>query len=166
MLIHLTGTIVTWWGRIEGIMVHDLISLRNHFPDYAAKAPFPVQTGNIIRQWSRLQRDFSKGDTERTDKFNELADELWDVSEDRNVLVHYFWPYGGTEGKSEITLKSIKPQKGNNSTLMFRAVEISVEKLNSVNERLMRLYHTIMAGSMNLILAMNRIHEPPTVDKD
>lgn len=152
-LIHLTGTIVTWWGRIEGCLVYDLITLRNLKSNeaYAAKEPFPVQTGVIIKQWSRLQRAFVASDPKRLGKVTKLADDLREVSEDRNVLVHYFWPYGAPDS-SNLQLQCVKPKRGQNSVLEFRTAPIDVDKLNKVNERLIALYRTVMVGTANLII--------------
>lgn len=161
-LIHLTGTIVTWWARIEGLLVFDLLSLRK-LPDnaaYVAKERFPLSSGNLIRQWSRLQRRFSDADPARLEKLRKLADELREVAEDRNVLVHYFWPYGSSD-PTTLQLQTIKPQKGNEEVLEIRSAEITIQKLDSVNERMVRLYHALMVESLNLVLSINRILGPP-----
>jgi hypothetical protein len=166
-LIHLTGTIVTWWGRIEGCLIYDLMTLRNLAMNaaYVAKEPFPVSTGKVIKQWSRLQRAFSANDPQRLEKMTKLADELHEVSDDRNVLVHYFWPYGASDPSKPIKLQSVKPKRGDNNILQFTSVEITVEKLDSVNERLVRLYHRIMMETMNLILTVNRDGRPAPTDR-
>lgn len=149
-LIHLTGTIVTWWGRVEGVLVHELLTLRKMHPAFSAKEPFPVQTGNIIRQWGKLQRKFFAKDSKRLEKVEGLLCEMRELSEDRNILAHYFWPYGGTQSQSELTLQTIKPQKGNNAVLEIKTAVIDIEKLDGINERLMRLYHTVMADAVSL----------------
>jgi hypothetical protein len=156
-LIHLTGTIVTWWGRIEGTLVHDLITLRQ-LPvnaEIATKELFPVQTGRLIDQWARLQRRYYSDDQARLQTLAKLVPDLTDAAEDRNILVHYFWPYGA-EGQETITLQSIKPKKGQNSVLEIKQAEISVAKLDELNERLVRLYHRVMADGFNFLMKVNR----------
>ncbi len=49
--IHLTGTIVSWWARIEGIMMQDIMCLRSQ-PFSAAlieNKGFPYGTRNTIK---------------------------------------------------------------------------------------------------------------------
>lgn len=149
-LIHLTGTIVTWWGRVEGVLVHELLTLRRLYPEFSAKEQFPVQSGNIIAQWGRLQRKHFSKDSQRLQKIEKLLEDMRELSDDRNTLAHYFWPYGGTQGKTEITLQTIKPRRGDNATLEIKTAVISVRRLDEINERLMSLYHTVMADSLNL----------------
>jgi hypothetical protein len=157
-LIHLTGTIVTWWGRIEGILVHDLITLRQHPMNaaFVAKELFPVQTGRVIQQWAKLQRRYYATNQVRIEKLEKLIEELSDGADERNILVHYFWPYGAVEGDETITLQSIKPKKGQNDMLEIKQAVISVEKLDELNERLVRLYHHVMADQFNLLMKTNR----------
>jgi hypothetical protein len=56
LVLHLTGTIISWWARVEGMMVFDIMSLRT-LPcsrPIAEKERFPTAGKAIIKQWRRL----------------------------------------------------------------------------------------------------------------
>jgi hypothetical protein len=154
-LMHLTGTIVTWWGRVEGVLVHELLSLRGEFAEFSAKESFPVQTGNIVKQWGQLQRKHFAENQERLQIIETLLIEMRELSEDRNILAHYFWPYGASPNPSELTLQTMKPKRGDNSVLEIKQATITVPKLDEINERLMGLYHRVMADAVTLSFRMS-----------
>lgn len=148
MLISLTGAIVTWWGRIEGLLVRDLITLRQHpaCVDYARKERFPVSTGKVIDQWEKTRNLVFAGNDEKRSQTHALTKRLRDCADDRNILVHYFWPYGNERDPSTLRLTSIKTARGSHDDLEFRSVTITLEELDDLNERLFRLYTPVMAA--------------------
>lgn len=143
-LLYLTGAIVTWCGRIEGVLVHCLISIRQHeaFKAIARKEKFPIAAQQLIKQWAKGGRLILAQDPKLVAKINHLEKELLDLSLDRNVLVHGFWPYGGEPDGGALQLGIIRPAKGDQ--LQLGSCEIDVERLDSINERAVALYHQLM----------------------
>ena len=150
MLISLTGAIVTWWGRIEGLLTRDLITLRQHpaCADYARKERFPVSTGRVIDQWEKTRNLVFQGNDQKRLQTSELVTRLRKCADERNILVHYFWPYGNQQDPSTLRLSSIKPARRSHDDLEFRSVTITLEDLDDLNERLFRLYTPVMAAMM------------------
>lgn len=158
-LIGLTGAIVTWWGRIEGLLVRDLITLRQHpaCREFAEKERFPVATGKVIEQWKKTRNIIFAGNAEKCRQTSELAAQIEECARERNILVHYFWPYGNDPNPTELRLQSIKPRKGTHDTLEISSVTVNLENLDDLNERLFRLYTPVMVAGMQLLIGPDRI---------
>lgn len=169
--IHLVGTIVTWWGRIEGVLVHDLISLRQHSTatEYARKNRFPVNTKAVIKQWASLRKMVFADNPVKVNTTERVQAELIDCAQYRHVIVHYFWPYGGT-GKGgddqSVRLQSTKTKKGTHDALEFRSITVDVKTMNELNERLADLYHRVMVMGMQLMVGPDSIAKRSTDQKD
>lgn len=150
---------MTWWGRIEGLLVGDLITLRQHTScaDYAKKERFPVSTGLVIKQWEKTRNIVFADNKEKCRQTTDLVERLRDCADDRNIIVHYFWPYGNDQNPSSLTLSSIKTKRGTHDTLEFRSVTITLEDLDDLNERLFRLYTPVMVAGMQLLTGPDRI---------
>lgn len=162
-LVSLTGAIVTWWGRIEGLLTRDLITLRQHAlcAEYAKKERFPVSTGLVIKQWEKTRSLVFAGNEEKCRQTKDLVSRLRDCADDRNTLVHYFWPYGNDQDPSVLRLSSIKTRRGTHDTLEFREVTITVKDLDDLNERLFQLYTPVMVAGMQLLIGPDRIARRP-----
>lgn len=154
-LIHLTGTIVTWWARIEGLLVQDLITLRQ-LPmnaELAAKEPFPSSTNATIKQWHRLQN--ATWPEEKTlREVTSMVPELRDLAEERHIIVHSFWPWGSDDPET-VRIQRVRPAKGGN--IAITQYELNVETMDAVNERLCSMYHRNLALSMNLLFQRRRL---------
>jgi len=150
ILLTLTGAIVTWWGRIEGMMFHDLLTLRH---DDAVKAsgacdPLPMGTKPLINAWVKATRII-----ETEDKWHEelksVATELRECADDRHVIVHGFWDYPDPAKSDQSQITVLKPSKGDRSKLLFAQYKINTDKLNEIETRFRHLYHRILPFSLN-----------------
>lgn len=153
MLIQLKGAIVTWWGRVEGLVVSDLLAMRHH-PKAAkvAKEPIQVATNRLIGQWRRTRCAIFADQPAHLSKVEELATELRETADGRHVLVHSFWPYGTSSPDEPVKLRSIKPQRADPSILEIKSYPIDPEKLDALNERLIRLYHRLLPMTVNYVI--------------
>ena len=162
--IHLVGTIVTWWARTEGAMVDDLPWLRE-FPvnsKDAAQEAFPTQTRRAIRHWGKLLRNAYAGDVEKLAKVEAITDEAFALLDLRNFIIHSFWPYAQNK-PDEISLFTITPKPGYPSKLVRRSRTFTVEELDDINNRMMRLYHRVFGLSGDWP-RLHRLHHPPKDD--
>jgi hypothetical protein len=151
-LIVAIGAIVTWWGRVEGMLVFELAPLRAHpaCAKLAEKERFPVMTGKVIKQWADAQRLVFAADARVLAEVDELETELFACADERNKLVHYTWPYGGPEGQTTLTLQSIKPAKGTHDTLLLSKHTIDPESLDRTNDRICALYHRLLPSTIRV----------------
>lgn len=148
-------------------MVYDLIALRNHPASAAitAKDPLPISTSKLIDQWGRLRRLVYADNPEQLSTIAALLIELREVADDRHAIVHSFWPYGAFKGDKTIELRTVKPQRGNPDILEFRTYTVSVEMLDGVNKRMIKIYHRLLVGHINLS-ADGHIPKLSTIDTD
>lgn len=148
--IHLVGTIVTWWARIEGMMVFDVRWLRAlpMSAKIAAQETFPTQTRRVIRHWGKLMRNGHRGDASKLMELEVILNEAFSLAEHRNSIVHSFWPYG-QEKADEIRLTSMKPDPDDPTKVIYTAYEATIDQLDDVNTRLAKLYHSTMVFSLN-----------------
>lgn len=158
-LVWLVGAIITWWARVEGLMVSDLRWLRSLDVNttIAAKESFPPGTKRAIKHWTRLMRNFHADDTEKLAQIVAIQDEALDVWSHRNAIAHSFWPYGQVQ-KDEIQLQSIKRKLDDPMNAEIIEYRATVQSLNEINNRAMRLYHRTMALSFNSSMKMNQNH--------
>ncbi|MEO3432097.1 hypothetical protein [Inquilinus sp. CAU 1745] len=149
LLVSLTGAIVTWWGRIEGILFRDLMFTRRHpaTRHIIEKDPFPVSAKPLIRQWAKCRRAIFADNPVKLQRTEDIRQRLSDASEERNMIVHGFWPYGDDDPES-ITIQRVKPKK-KTDILAFDSYIATVEKLNNLNERLIFLYHETLPEMVN-----------------
>lgn len=148
--IHLVGTIVTWWARIEGLMVFDIRWLRTQpmSARITEQEAFPTMTRRIIKHWGKLLRNGYAHDAQKLVELDAILTEAFALVEHRNAIVHSFWPYG-QDKNDEIKLSSIKPKPGDPTTVIYSNYIATVEGLDDVNIRMSRLYHRAMAFSFN-----------------
>lgn len=155
--IHLTGTIVSWWARIEGLMVNDIWVLRTHpeCAEFSQKRRFPLAGKEVVKHWRELH--LSRSAEHRTEKsrFDLIVAEALDLVHHRNTLVHSFWPYGQTNS-DYLELHWVKPSANEPHGVERGTYTKSVEELNGVNQRLANLYTRVMMASMNSHLKSNR----------
>lgn len=157
LLVSITGAIVTWWGRIEGVLVYDLLASRQHpaARPIAEKQQFPVSTSRVIAQWARCRRAIFAGNPGELRRVENTRQRLADAAKDRHALVHGFWPYGGDPADpTTLRLQMIKPKKGETGMMEVHQRTITIDSLDDFNERLIHLYHTVMADAFNLIASM------------
>lgn len=151
ILLTLTGAIVTWWGRIEALMFHDLLTLQH---DDAVKAsgvcnPLPMGTRPLVKAWIKATAIFETEEKWQRE-LEHVASELRECSEDRHVLVHGFWDYPDPAKSDRTQITVLKPgKKGSSGKLLFAQYKIDVAKLHEVEARFRRLYHRLLPFSLN-----------------
>lgn len=148
--IHLVGTIVTWWARIEGMMVFDVRWLRTQpiSAKVAAQETFPTKTGRLIKHWGRLMRNGHRSDAKKLKELDAILKEALNLVEHRNSIVHSFWPYG-QEKPDEIRLTSMRPDPKDENAVIYITYEATIDQLDDINNRLAKLYHRTMIFSLN-----------------
>lgn len=155
-LLYLTGAIVTWCGRIDGILVYSLLAIRQHEACKAIvkKENFPSPTKDIVKQWAKGGSLVLSHDPQAVDRIGQLRQELLDLALDRNDLVHGFWPYGSEPHEGALSLQTLRVRK--DGELQLSSLAIDVERLEAVNGRAVLLYRQVMA-------MMTRFTIPPVV---
>lgn len=114
----------------------------------AEQEAFPTMTRRIIKHWGKLLRNGHDEDAQKLDELDEILTEAFLLVEHRNAIVHSFWPYA-QDKNNEIKLSSIKPKPGDPTTVIYSNYIATVEGLDSVNDRMARLYHRAMVFSFN-----------------
>lgn len=149
-IIHLVGAIATWWARSEGLIVHDLAWLRTTpgNQEIAAKEAFPTQSRRAIRHWGKLLRKLYEGDDAELNALKILLQDAIDLLEDRNVILHSFWPYWQTNNQ-EVELSTVQPAKDDPARIMFIRHRVTVNQLDDLNDKMSGFYHRVTAVSMN-----------------
>lgn len=158
-IIHLVGAIATWWARSEGLIVQDLTWLRTTpgNQDIARKEAFPTQTRRAIKHWAKLLRMMYHDDKVTLDALSVLLQDGIDLLEDRNVILHSFWPYWQSNDQ-EVELSSVQPAHGDPSKIMFVRHKVSVDQLDDLNNKMSAFYHRVMAVSFNASQRSRSLH--------
>lgn len=148
--IHLTGTIVSWWARIEGMMVHDIMTLRTQrfSAAIAKKEAFPTAGRSIVKQWRKLLVNAYGDGAPEVAKIDAAVNRAIELLDHRNHLVHSFWPYGQTDFE-KLELHWIRPDTSERYGVRFGKYSMTVDDLDVVNQRLANLYNVVMAISIN-----------------
>jgi hypothetical protein len=148
--IHLVGTIITWWARIEGMMVIDIMTLRTQpfSQAIAAKEAFPKQGKGIISHWRKLLVNGYGEDTSRIAEIDDACRLARELIDHRNHLVHSFWPYGQTD-LEVVELQWVMPDPESPYGARMGTYRMSISDLDNINHRLAHLYHLVMAISFN-----------------
>jgi hypothetical protein len=148
--IHLTGTIVSWWARIEGMMVSDIMCLRT-LPcskAIAEKERFPGGGKAIVKQWRKLLVNaYEEGSPERA-KVDAAVNAALELVHHRNHLVHSFWPYGQNDPE-KLELQWVRSDAAARNGARIGSYCMTVEDLDEVNRRLSNLYTRVIAISFN-----------------
>lgn len=150
ILLTLTGAIVTWWGRIEGMMFHDLLALQHDDGVKLSGAcdPLPTGTKALIGAWVKATRIIETEEKWHRE-LEQVAVELRELAEERHVLVHGFWDYPDPAHSNRSKITVIKPAKGNRSQLQFSQYRTDTAELHELETRFRRLYHRILPFSLN-----------------
>jgi hypothetical protein len=148
--IHLVGTIVTWWARIEGMMVNDIMALRTQpfSRDIVAKEAFPKQGKPIISHWRKLLVNGYNHDPRLVSAVDEACRLARELIDHRHHLVHSFWPYGQNDPEI-VELHWVKPDIQSAIGAQMGIYRKSIGELDEINGRLAHLYHLVMAISFN-----------------
>ena len=148
--MYLTGSIVSWWARIEGIMVHDIMALRTWPFSYkvTSKRVFPMSGKAVVKQWRDLiQNGYREFDLTIPD-FSTLVNEALELLNVRNTLAHSFWPYGQLD-KDVLEVNWIKRDDGAMHGVSRGTYRATLHDLDRINTRLAHVYNAVMAASMN-----------------
>jgi hypothetical protein len=157
--IHLVGTIITWWARIEGMMVLDIMALRTQpfSSGIAAKEDFPKKGKNIIAHWRKLLANGYGGDPVKISNIDAVCRISRELIEHRNHLVHSFWPYGQND-KEVVELQWVMPDKQAQYGARMGVYRKTISELNDINNSLARLYTQVMVISFNWHTLYNSPH--------
>lgn len=148
--IHLTGTIVSWWARIEGIMVQDIWALRTQPANarIVEKEQFPTSAKNIAKHWRKLLINGYGAGASEASKIDDAVRRAIELIEHRNHLVHSFWPYGQIEHE-KLELSWIRPDPKEKYGVRRGTYSMTVDELDKINQRFANLYVAVMAISFN-----------------
>lgn len=97
--IYLTGAIISWWARIEGVMIRDIWALRT-WPfsnEITQKRDFPTSGKAIITQWRALIENGCRFFEIEGPNLAKTVNEAIALVDHLNTLSHSFWPYGQTD---------------------------------------------------------------------
>jgi hypothetical protein len=150
LVIHLTGTIISWWARVEGMMVFDIMSLRT-LPSnrpIAEKEKFPTAGKAIIKQWRKLLVNAYESDSPERPKIGAATEAALELIDHRNHLVHSFWPYGQID-PDKLELHWVRPDPTARHGARLGTYCMTIDELDEVNQRLSHLYNRVMAISFN-----------------
>ena len=164
VFIHLTGTIVSWWARTEGIMITDIMALRTQplSAQIVQKAAFPQRTRDTVRHWATLLLNAYENDGEQRGKIEKVVTKALELLEHRDRLVHSFWPYGQADS-DKLELRWIRPDKTQQYGVRRGVYSMSVSELDAVNQSFAHLYNAVMAISFNSHrLYHGKAKQPPT----
>jgi hypothetical protein len=150
IFIHLTGTIVSWWARTEGIMIGDITTLRTQSfsAEISQNSKFPTGTGDTIKHWAKLLLNAYGNESEACENIKTAKTEALEILFHRDRLVHSFWPFGQIDPEI-LNLNYIKPDKTMQHGVFFGEYSMTINELDAVNRRFAALYHAVMAISFN-----------------
>ena len=148
--IYLTGAIISWWARVEGIMIHDIFALRTwpFSEPVIAKHSFPMNGRSVITQWCRLLENGYRHFSLDLPNMSGLVNEALDLLSHRNRLSHSFWPYGQKD-QNILEISWIKKNDGAPGGVSRANYSATLEDLDKINTRLAHLYTATMAVSFN-----------------
>ena len=146
--IYLTGAILSWWARIEGIMVNDIMVLRTQSFSKAIseKEKFPKQGKTIITHWRKLILNGYRTFKLAPPNLDTIVNNSIQCLDCRNNLAHSFWPYGQDDEK-RLNLQWVKPNPNAKYGVDRGEVAYSVQELDRVNSKLSSLYTHVMTAS-------------------
>lgn len=148
--IYITGAIVSWWARIEGIMIHDIMVLRTwpFSENVVKKATFPMSGKSVIKHWRKLIENGYRHFSLDPPDLAKIVNESIELLDHRNTLSHSFWPYGQSDPQ-KLELNWIKRDDSANWGVSRGTYSATLADLDSVNTRLAHLYNAVMAASFN-----------------
>jgi len=148
--LYITGAIISWWARTEGIMVHDVMALRTwpFSKIITDKQEFPTKGRSLIKQWRDLiQNGYRTFDLEVPD-FSSLVNDAIELMGIRHTLSHSFWPYGQKE-RDVLEVNWMKRDDSSPTGVKRGIYRATLKDLDNVNTRLAHLYTSVMAASFN-----------------
>lgn len=151
-LIFLTGSVVTWWGRIEWLLTSDLQNLISKHEELRALKEFDliqIASKRRIKQWVRAHRRVYDGRSTVLEEVEAIAGEARDILEDRNVLIHGMWHVFGQNDPRSVTVSHMSHPKEGADTIISKYV-ITEAQIDEINKRAYDLYHRLVQLSMNL----------------
>jgi len=148
--IYFTGAIISWWARIEGLMINDIFALRT-WPFSApivSKHQFPMSGKAVVTQWRKLLENGYRHFNLEPPALDKLVNEALELLDHRNVLSHSFWPYGQTD-KNILEVHWIKRNHSGQWGVSRGTYKATLNDLDKVNTRLGHMYTAVMAASFN-----------------
>lgn len=159
-LLALTGSVVMWWGRIEHLLFTGVLMLKHHAGVASSGVCDPPQiaTKRLINQWQKAAKIAADGDAAQIAEVEAVTVELYDVADDRNGIVHSFWPYPMPTQERSLALICVKPTK--TGDLIWRQCKMDAELMTKVSDAASRLYHRVLALHLDHLRHQGR---PPKV---
>jgi hypothetical protein len=148
--IYITGAIVSWWARIEGIMMHDIMALRTwpFSESVVQKNKFPMNGKAVIKHWRKLIENGYRFFSLEPPDLAKMVNESLALLCHRNALSHSFWPWGQSD-LQRLELNWIKKDDSGEWGVSRGTYSATLAELDSVNTRLAHLYTAVMAVSFN-----------------
>ena len=165
-LVLVTGAIVIWWGRIEGMLFQETMNMGLHADEAISSLcqPLQIATQKLIAQWARASRRVVADDPELQAAISKVKGELTDCAGDRHILAHGFWDYPHDDQiplQSKITV--IKPDGADG--VKFEQYEVNFQILSEFHDRLSLIYHRIL-GITGAIESRIPLRSRPKVQQD
>ncbi|TCD02220.1 hypothetical protein EYB45_09550 [Erythrobacteraceae bacterium CFH 75059] len=148
--IYLTGAVISWWARIEGIMTSDVMALRTwpFSAEIVDQKRFPLGGRDTVLQWRALIINAYKARNLSSPNLDKIVTDSLQLLWHRNCLSHSFWPYGQQE-KSVLELHWIKRKDSNPQGIERGTYRVTATELDKVNTRLANLCTAALAASFN-----------------
>ena len=148
--IQLTGTIISWWARTEGIMIQDVMCLRTQpFSTEIVKTKdFPRTTRDTIKHWAKLLLNAYNATNNEHQRIEIAKAASLELLQHRDRLVHSFWPYEQAD-HCKLVLSWIRPDKDAQYGVQIGEYSATVDELNDINQRFANLYLEVMSISVN-----------------
>lgn len=148
--MYITGAIVSWWARTEGIMVHDVFALRTwaFSKRITNKRLFPTKGKDLVTQWRGLLENGYREFELEVPNLSKVVNDALELLDFKNTLVHSFWPYG-QQDREVLELSWIKPGGSAEHGVVRGNIRVTLVDLDKINTRLAHLYTAVMAASFN-----------------
>lgn len=148
--LYITGAIISWWARTEGIMVHDVMALRTwpFSKVITEKRKFPMNGRDLIKQWRDLIQNGYRTFELETPNLSKVVNDAIELMDVRNTLSHSFWPYGQAD-RDVLEVSWMKRDDASPDGVKRGSYRATLSDLDKINTRLAHLYTSVMAASFN-----------------
>ena len=149
-ILYITGAIISWWARTEGIMVRDVMALRTwpFSKVITEKHEFPTKGRDLIKQWRDLIQNGYRTFSLEVPDFSKLVNDAIELMNVRHTLSHSFWPYGQAEN-DVLEVSWMQRDDASPDGVKRGSYRATLSDLDKINTRLAHLYTSVMAASVN-----------------
>lgn len=145
--IFMTGSVVTWCGRIEGLVAADVQRLAEEYPEFQSREEFKtVETvsDRRIAQWVRVCRLVFGGHVELIEEVLAIAAEAEDILRDRNVLVQGLWQVEGQKSANRVRILHHERANNGETEAYLTNYTVSDAMISGINQRAYKLYERLV----------------------